>query len=69
LYLENTCRSTKNKLYCSSWETTKKKKCIYKSTIEAQKIKYIVVARKPLPKKKKVYCSSYKKKPLLKRDL
>ena len=26
LYLENTCRSTKNKVYCSSWETAKKKK-------------------------------------------
>ena len=24
LYLENTCRSTKNKVYCSSWETVAK---------------------------------------------
>ena len=76
LYLENTCRSTKNKVYCSSWETAKKKKKKkylennYRST-KKKKREYIVVAGKPQPKKKKKkeYIVAVTKKPLLKRDL
>ena len=72
LYLENTYKSTKNKVYCSNWETIAKKK---KNFV----VLYLEITYRST--KNKEYCSSWEtaikkmyiiavtKKPLLQRDL
>ena len=70
MYLENTYRSIKNKVYCSNWETTAKKKKIvvlyleitYRSTKNKEYCSSWETAIK-----KKVYYSGYKKTTATKR--
>ena len=51
LYLENTYKSTKNKVYCSNWETIAKKK--------KKKIVFLYLEFTYRSTKNKEYCSSW----------
>ena len=71
MYLENTYKSTKNKVYCSNWETIAKKK--KKFVVLYLEITYRSTKNKEYCSswetaiKKKVYYSGYKKTTATKR--